>query len=238
MVSRSSSSAKRRAGTRMSERVSAGISHSVSSIRRSSDIEHQPCFPARRRGAEDEPMVGHRLHERAWHALVTGDACALAAEIKLVERFGDETGSVGKEDDLLQQLHELGRTVVSAELDFPRLAVRCFISEQLREGRNRFGEDFLLTRAFDRELELGGVLDPAVHQRSRPSAAAPSVVPIAFNSTGVKTFRLRAWRLAIQSSSRSSSEGSMLTFASEPMQSGIPRSLIASVGRKPSPRSA
>src|ERR671937_38678 len=64
IASSSSASAKTRAGTRMSARADAGISHSVSSTRRSSDIENDACSEATALLLELEPMVGDGLHER------------------------------------------------------------------------------------------------------------------------------------------------------------------------------
>src|SRR5687768_12079864 len=63
IASSSSVSAKTRAGTRMSGRASAGISYSVSSSQRPSDIEHQPCVPAPGALLHGEPVVGDRLDE-------------------------------------------------------------------------------------------------------------------------------------------------------------------------------
>src|SRR4051812_9910174 len=58
-----SSSAKTRAGTRMSGRAPAGISHSVSSIRTGSDIEHHVAAPAVAVAVQLEVVVRHGLDE-------------------------------------------------------------------------------------------------------------------------------------------------------------------------------
>ena len=75
-------------------------------------------------------------------------------------------------------------------------------------------------------------------QSSSPSARAPAAEPIARSSGTGMTLRRSSWRRAMPSSSRSSSSGSIRTFESEPMQSGIPRSRTRATGRKPSPRFA
>src|ERR1044072_9458435 len=62
IAARISSSAKTRAGTRISP--SAGISQSVSSSRRRSDNEPRLRAPALAGRLELEAMVGDRLHER------------------------------------------------------------------------------------------------------------------------------------------------------------------------------
>ena len=60
-------------------------------------------------------------------------------------------------------------------------------------------------------------------QDSSPSEAAPSSAPTARSSSTGMTLRRPLCRRAMPSSSRSSSSGSIRTFESEPMQSGIPR---------------
>ena len=77
-----------------------------------------------------------------------------------------------------------------------------------------------------------------VGQLSSPSDAAPSSEPIASSASTVSTSRRPAWRRAMPSSSRSSSNGSIRTFESEPMHMPIPRWRTRSTGRKPSPRFA
>src|SRR3954470_4596065 len=59
----SSASAKTRAGTRMSSRAEAGISHSVSSMRTGSDIEHDVPAPPVAVTVQLEVVVGDRLDE-------------------------------------------------------------------------------------------------------------------------------------------------------------------------------
>ena len=73
---------------------------------------------------------------------------------------------------------------------------------------------------------------------SRPSASAPRLGAEPVELLGREDPRRPVCRRAMPSSSRSSSNGSIRTFESLPMQSGIPRARIRSAGRKPSPRSA
>src|ERR671932_14721 len=78
IASSSSSSANTRAGTRMSSRALAGISHRVSSIRTGSDIEHDVPAPAVAVTVQLEVVVGDRLDEVA----------RLAARVKLELQLG------------------------------------------------------------------------------------------------------------------------------------------------------
>ena len=73
---------------------------------------------------------------------------------------------------------------------------------------------------------------------SSPSERPPSSAPKQSSRSVEKTPRVPVWRRAIPSTSRSSSSGSMRTFESEPMQSGILRCSIRAAGRNPSARSA
>ena len=67
---------------------------------------------------------------------------------------------------------------------------------------------------------------------------APSSEPKQRRESTEMTPRLPVWRRAIDSSSRSSSSGSMRTFESEPMQRPSSRWQTRATGRKPSPRLA
>ena len=80
---------------------------------------------------------------------------------------------------------------------------------------------------------------PRSPARSRaPASALRPPSPNACSSSVEKTPRRPVCRRAMPSSSRSSSNGSIRTFESEPMQIGMPRVRTRSAGRKPSPRSA
>src|SRR5215212_3786443 len=105
IASSSSRSAKTRAGTRMSGRESAGISQSVSSTRRMSDIEHRrSAIPAAGR-LEREPVVGHGLDEVRRVAALELDLRAQArlAQVDRAHAGGHERLRLGEEDELLDE---------------------------------------------------------------------------------------------------------------------------------------
>src|SRR6266511_228444 len=104
----SSSSAKTRAGTRMSGRASLGISHSVSSMRRSSDIEHDPGTPAAVEGLELEPVVRDRLDEWGRGAAAALDHSPRLGwmQLDLGQPAGHERLRLGQEDQLMQPVRE------------------------------------------------------------------------------------------------------------------------------------
>src|SRR2546423_1112486 len=113
IASISSASAKIRAGTRMSARAEAGISHSVSSTRCSSDIENDACPEATALLLELEPMVGHGLHERRRLArdAVDGRGEARLLHGQLAHAFRDEAERVCREDEVVEPLGEHRRAV-------------------------------------------------------------------------------------------------------------------------------
>src|SRR5919199_1178601 len=96
----SSSSANTRAGTRMSGRASAGISNSVSSILRGSDIEHHGCTPPSRALLERQAVPRRGLDDRLQLGPSPAQHDALAVDVRLV---GDEADGVGEVDQLLEQ---------------------------------------------------------------------------------------------------------------------------------------
>src|SRR5918996_3050611 len=102
IAARSSGSAKTRAGTRMSGRESDGISQRVSSIRRSSDIEHRPRPDPISVGRELEPVVRDRLDEvrRATPSSYHGRVQAIGCELDCFEPFGYEVLGLGEEHEL------------------------------------------------------------------------------------------------------------------------------------------
>src|SRR5712691_9302057 len=117
----SSSSAKTRSGTRISARASAGISYSVSSIRRGSNVEDHPRFPRAISFAELEIMVRRRFHDRPDFRPATPELGAELGAGKLHLRLvGYETVGVGEVDQLLEQRDEQRRVVAAGELDRPR----------------------------------------------------------------------------------------------------------------------
>src|SRR5687767_4523146 len=101
---RNSSSANRRAGTRMSGRASAGTSQTTSPTRRSSDIEYRPTPPAAVGPVELQRVVGHRLDEMRRVAQTAANTRTYLAVAKLetVHALRDEALRLGEEDELLQ----------------------------------------------------------------------------------------------------------------------------------------
>src|SRR5919198_3861554 len=102
----SSSSAKTRAGTRMSSRASAGISQSVSSIRTGSDIEHDVPAPSVAVTVELEVVVRHGLHEMPRLADAPDDhgRHRILADDEVARLVGYEALGLGEEDELGQPL--------------------------------------------------------------------------------------------------------------------------------------
>src|SRR5919204_6346180 len=168
IASSSSWSAKTRAGTRMSERASAGISQSVSSIRRSSDIEGHASVPDTVALRELEPMVRSRLDERGRVAgsAAHGRAQVLAGELDLgALRY--EAPGFGEEQQLLEPGDEQRSAVGGRELDLVCLLGTVGGPEELRECVQRVLEDRLFGACFDVELELRRVAVPLIHPRKR-----------------------------------------------------------------------
>src|ERR671934_760768 len=267
MAARSSSSAKTRAGTRMSGRASAGISQTVSSIRRSSDIEDEPSLPDAVPLGELEPVVGHGLHERrrapdpAAHR--GPELCVPCLDLRFLR---NEPRRLGEEDQLLQPLREQRGPVRGVEFDLVLLLRAAGGADEFAERAHRVVEHKLGGRCGHVELELGRVLNPLVGHAttsaeqpktsaaktspsstprsegwsseisispspSSPSAAAPSSEPKQRSESTEITLRRPVARRAMPSSSRSSSNGSMRTLESEPMQIPIPRSQSRSTGQ-------
>src|SRR6266540_1947378 len=165
IAARISSSAKIRAGTRMSARASAGISYRVSSIRRGSDIEHHARLPRAVPFAELEPMIGRSLHDR----LDLGQASLeRGAETALDELgaclIGDERVGVREVDELLEESDEKARVVAALHGDtaLHSLTLGHELDEPAESVR-RFAEDVLRRRCAHEELELGRVLAPLMH---------------------------------------------------------------------------
>src|ERR671914_470114 len=108
MASSSSASAKTRAGTRMSARALAGISHSASSTRRGSDIEHERGPPARVAALEAQPVVGDGLDEVARAARASRHARLepVLAELELREPERNEALHLRAEHEVPHELRE------------------------------------------------------------------------------------------------------------------------------------
>src|SRR4051812_21758960 len=108
IASSSSASANTRAGTRMSSRALAGISHRVSSMRsgagagRRSDIEHDVPAPAVAVTPKLEVVVGHGLDEMARLVDPADDHpgdCVLADD-EVADVVGHEPVGLGEEHEL------------------------------------------------------------------------------------------------------------------------------------------
>src|SRR3954454_13456295 len=164
----SSSSAKTRAGTRMSSRASAGISQSVSSIRIGSDIEHDVPAPAVAVTVQREVVVGDRLDEVARLARAPDDdrGHGVLADDEVARLVGQEALGLGEKPELDKPLGQQRAAVGRLGLDRPlhALAGRRFgvLLEQLAQGEDGLAEDRGLAAPVQLELQLGGVLDPAV----------------------------------------------------------------------------
>src|SRR3990170_8373713 len=145
--SRISSSAKIRAGTRMSARADIGISQVVSSIRTSedfSDIEHHPAAPGSVPPPEAEPVQRHRLYERTRLATTAvHDAGGTRSGDGDVRALGDEPFRLREEDELVQPCGEERGEVGRLEVHRPLDGLPSGRSRQLADGTKRLLEDSL-----------------------------------------------------------------------------------------------
>src|SRR5919197_3499059 len=118
IAARISSSAKTRAGTRMSGRASAGISYSVSSIRRGSDVEDHPRFPLLADLAEVEIVVGRRLDDRLHLRPPPGELHMHIVPRELDDRIvRNESVGVCQIDQLLEERDEPCRMIAARRVD-------------------------------------------------------------------------------------------------------------------------
>src|SRR6266508_2599604 len=172
IASRSSSSANTRAGTRMSARAPAGISQSASSIRRRlpSDVKDDPRAPPIAFLPHVEPMVGHRLDE-VWWGGEAADHGPLETRFRKIEALGplrDQTLGLDQVDKLGQPFGQEGRPIGGRDCDLegrrrPTAVYLGALGEQLAECCHGLLEHRALARGLDLQLELSGVVHPAVH---------------------------------------------------------------------------
>src|SRR4051794_10763372 len=172
-----SASANTRAGTRMSSRASAGISQSVLSMRRGSDIEHDVRAPAVAVTVQLEVVIGDRLDEVARFAGAPDaeGGHRVLADDEVARLVGDEPLGLGKEHELGEPLGEQRAAIGGLGLDLPLDAVagRCsrVLLEQLAQREHGLAEDGGLAPRVQLELQLSGVLDPAVRRLHALDAA-------------------------------------------------------------------
>src|SRR3954454_22614539 len=179
----SSSSAKTRAGTRMSCRAPAGISQSVSSIRTGSDIEHDVPAPAVAVTMQLEVVVRHGLDEvpRLAGAADHHGGHGVLADDEVARLVRDQPLRLGEEHELGQPLGEERAAVRRLRLDGALDAVAgrgLLLLEQLAQGVHGLPDDGRLAARVKLELKLGRVLDPAVTRLHalRSGVASPTAV--------------------------------------------------------------
>src|SRR5215211_2150908 len=162
IAAKSSRSAKRRAGTRMSCREATGISHSVSSIRRSSDIEHRPCPDPAFFRAELELVVRDGLHEmrRSAPEALYGGVQTVARQLERGDRLGHEILGFCQDDQFVEPVGQERCPLRRAKRDLMTGGIPARgLVEELGERGESCGEELGLLGGLERELELPGVLD-------------------------------------------------------------------------------
>src|SRR3954465_3168591 len=165
-----SASAKTRAGTRMSARALAGISQSVSSMRTGSDIEHDVPAPAVAVTVQLEVVVRHGLDEVTRLARAPDDdrGHRVPAAEGVACLVGDEALGLGEEDELGEPLGQqraaIGRLGLDLALDALASRLSRVLPEQRAQREDGRAEDRRFAARVNLELQLGGVLDPAVRR--------------------------------------------------------------------------
>src|SRR5437870_7713124 len=128
----------------MSGRAPAGISYSVSSMRTSSDIEHDASLPGAVLLGEPETVIGGGLDER-FDGTAPSDERRRERRVREAQVFdplGDEALRVGEENQLLEPLDEQGSVVACLEHDLvPRLLAVAAERDQLGERSGGLDED-------------------------------------------------------------------------------------------------
>src|SRR5919204_3547312 len=166
----SSSSANTRAGTRMSGRASAGISYSVSSMRRGSDIEHDPSVPHAVLACEVEAVIRRRLDERLDTTTPPDERrCERrSAEPQPLCALRHEALRVGEEDQLLEPGDEERAAVIGRDAHLvPHFISTGIERDELAEGSDGLLEDALFALRVDRELDVRRMAPPLIHGRTR-----------------------------------------------------------------------
>src|SRR5919197_1584016 len=161
----SSSSANTRAGTRMSGRASAGISYSVSSMRRGSDIEHDPSVPHAVLACELQAVIRRRLDERVD---TTTPPDERRCEPQPLCALRHEALRVGEEDQLLEPGDEERAAVIGRDAHLvPHFIATGIERDELAEGSDGLLEDALFALRVDRELDVRRMAPPLIHGRTR-----------------------------------------------------------------------
>ena len=148
----------------MSCREATGISHSVSSIRRSSDIEHRPCPDPAFFRAELELVVRDGLHEmrRSAPEALYGGVQTVARQLERGDRLGHEILGFCQDDQFVEPVGQERCPLRRAKRDLMTGGIPARgLVEELGERGESCGEELGLLGALERELELRGVLDPS-----------------------------------------------------------------------------
>src|SRR5215218_8106749 len=164
--------ANTRAGTRMSGLASAGISNSVSSTRRSSNVQDDMRSGPASLSDELQAMVRDRLDDRTrGSAPAAHDRSELAGlEAQLLRRVRNELFGIREEHELLeprdQEIRDRRRSERDGDVE-PIALARVAVADELGERGQSLAEDVLVPRRLDQQPKLGRVLEPAVHINGR-----------------------------------------------------------------------
>src|SRR5919198_4652496 len=165
IASSSSASANTRAGTRMSGRASAGISHRNSSICLSSDIEHHPSLPASVGSLEAEPVIGDSLDEvgRMTLPALHRRPQPVLAELEPPESLEHQTAALAQEGEPREPVGEQRRPVLAGQLHGDVEPLRLLLArKQLAHRLKARLEQAAFAGRLELHLKLAGVLYPAI----------------------------------------------------------------------------
>jgi hypothetical protein len=160
-------------------RADAGISQSTSLIFMSSDIEHHPCAPAHGIVTPElESVQGDRLDELPGLSPMTFDSRAepTLADLERGDPLRYELLGLAEVDEFAQPLDQQQGRLLRSQLDLARQPRAAAVADQLRDGRERIAEDRRFRRSLELELELGRVLDPAIHAFDYASRKARNAI--------------------------------------------------------------